>query len=291
VAVTQGPGLAPALEIGITFAKALSTKLGIVCLPVNHIEGHVVSVLAQPKPKSGDGSSDRQRLGFASPLQPALALVISGGHSEFIVVRGIGNYERVGWTVDDAAGETLDKFGRMIDLGYPAGPVVEAFAKEGDHKKYSFPLPMTTSGNFHMSFSGLKTAARNKIEALTGEKSLNKQDIYDLCASFQFAVFRAISYKMSKFLESWYTDEKNPPFSGVWLGGGVAANMALRRHIRAAAKPYKLHLSTPYTKRLCGDNAAMIGVAAALHLPPFSTTNPTSSLNFEREPNQKIDHE
>jgi N6-L-threonylcarbamoyladenine synthase len=290
VAVTQGPGLAPALEVGITFAKELSQRLGVPCIPVNHIEGHVVSVLAEPKKKSGSDSSDRQRLGLASPLRPALALVISGGHSEFIIVRSIGQYERVGWTVDDAAGEALDKFGRMIDLGYPAGPVVEEFAKKGDHKAFVFPLPMTTSGDFNMSFSGLKTAARNKIEALSGEKKLTQQDIYDLCASFQFAVFRAITYKLNKYLANWYKEENNPEFSGVWLGGGVAANMALRRHIRATIKPYKLTLRTPYTKKLCGDNAAMIGLAAALRYPTIHTNLSTTNIAFEREPNQKIDH-
>lgn len=245
VAVTQGPGLAPALETGISFAKELAVEHTKPLIPVNHIEGHVLSVLAVPKTKTATTSTP----------QNALAVIVSGGHTEFVLVNKIGEYEVLGQTVDDAAGEVLDKVGRMLDLGYPAGPVIEEFAKKGDDTAFTFPLPMTMSGDFNMSFSGMKTAARNKIEVLTAEGKLDKQAVYDFCASFQKAVFRAITYKLNKVLEKYKVSE-------VWLGGGVAANMSLRAALRTAIKPYGLKLRVPYTKKLCSDNAAMIGVVA-----------------------------
>ena len=125
---------------------------------------------------------------------PVLAIIVSGGHTEFIKVSSFGQYERLGFTVDDAAGEALDKFGRMVDLGYPAGALIEQFAKLGNQNAYQFPLPMTTSGNANMSFSGLKTSARNLTEKMQTDCALVKQQVYDLCASFQYAVFHAITY-------------------------------------------------------------------------------------------------
>ncbi len=258
VAVTQGPGLAPALEVGISYAKELAEKFSLPLIPVNHIEGHILSVFAQPKTESFKSAQQRTQ----NIQLPSLSLVISGGHTEFVMVKEIGHYERVGWTVDDAAGEALDKFGRMVDLGYPAGPVVEQFAKLGDPKKYQFPLPMTTTGDYLMSFSGLKTAARKKVEELSTDGPLSKQHTFDLCASFQYAVFRAITYKLNKFLQHYYVAYPEQPLFGVWLGGGVAANTTLRRMVRQTLKPYKLSLRVPYSKKLCGDNAAMIGVVA-----------------------------
>lgn len=266
IAVTQGPGLAPALEIGIEKAKQLATQLQIPLIPVNHIEGHVLSSLVTTAKKP-----------IPEIQLPALALVISGGHTDFILVKNIGEYERLGFSVDDAAGEALDKFGRMIDLGYPAGPVIEEFARKGDPQRYHFPLPMTTSGNFNMSFSGMKTAALTLVEKLTHEScekstntlaphQLSQQDIYDLAASFQTAVFRAIAYKLNKLLQAQFSTDPQNRIRAIWLGGGVASNIALRAAIRTTIKPYHLKLHLPYTKRLCIDNAAMIGVAAGFRL-------------------------
>ncbi|MDQ3008340.1 MAG: tRNA (adenosine(37)-N6)-threonylcarbamoyltransferase complex transferase subunit TsaD [bacterium] len=272
-AVTQGPGLAPALEVGITAIKELAATHAKPIVAVNHVEGHVLSVLAQPQARTA--ATPTLQLQF-----PALALVISGGHSEFILVSKIGEYQRLGWTVDDAAGEVLDKVGRMLDLGYPAGPVVEEFAKLGNPKAFAFPLPMTTSGDFNLSFSGLKTSARNLLEKLTTENDLNKTQIYDFCASFQYAVFRSICYKLGKILQ-------NHEIKELWLGGGVAANITLRRMIRETAKTYagpekNLPLRVPYIKKLCSDNAAMIGVVAGFKAP-IITTEP-----LERRPRWEI---
>jgi N6-L-threonylcarbamoyladenine synthase len=274
VAVTQGPGLAPALEVGITYAKQAALDHQLPLLPVNHIEGHALSPLAERATRL---RSKPQPLNL-----PALSLVISGGHSEFIRVNQIGEYERLGWTVDDAAGEVLDKVGRMLNLGYPAGPVIEKFAEFGDAKAFTFPLPMTTSGNYNLSFSGLKTAARTMIEKLEAEDKLDRQTIYNFCASFQYAVFRAICYKLDKILVGGQLETQ---FQEVWLGGGVAANVTLRKMIRDTIKPYHLKLRVPFTKRLCMDNAAMIGVVAGFALERGEgITDAAQVAAIERQP-------
>ncbi len=276
IAVTQGPGLAPALEVGITKAKELATQYSKPLIPVNHIEGHALSPLARPRSRTESHhspTSDSQ----AEPAihYPVLSLVISGGHSEFIAITEPGKYQRLGWTVDDAAGEVLDKVGRMLNLGYPAGPVIEEFGRLGNPKAITWPLPMTTSGDYNLSFSGLKTAARNLLEKMEAEKTLTKTQIYDFCASFQYAVFRSIFYKLNKILQKHQ-------FAEVWLGGGVAANMELRRMIRETLRPFKLRLHVPYTKKLCQDNAAMIGVAAGFGQPAANISE------IERQPRLAI---
>lgn len=284
IAVTQGPGLAPALEIGINYAFELGEEHTKPVIPINHIEGHVLSVLAEPKPK---GSQWHNLHASLAPNLPALALVISGGHSEFILVEEKVTYTRLGWTIDDAAGEALDKVGRMLDLGYPAGPVIEKFSQHGDATAYNYPLPMTTSGDYNLSFSGLKTYSRNLIRELDQAGQLNKQAIYNLAASFQRAVFRHITHKLEKVLSA------HPEIQELWLGGGVAANTELRKQLRATTKKFdaelekkgqqarNLPLKTPYSKKLCGDNGAMIGVVA-------STKPLRNSKKFERMPRLKI---
>ncbi len=278
IAVTQGPGLAPALEVGIEKAKQLCRENDLSLIAVNHIEAHALSALAQP-----NTNSETTLLAHPNINQlefPLLSIVVSGGHTEFILIKDIGVYERVGFTVDDAAGEALDKFGRMVDFGYPAGAVIEQFAKKGDHKKYTFPLPMTTSGNANMSFSGLKTSARNMTEELRGQGPLSPQVIFDLCASFQYAVFRSITYKLNKLLQ-------HTTLFGVLLGGGVAANNTLRTTLRQTLKPYKLKLYTPYTKKLCIDNAAMIGLVGGLKFDRGQFV--THIDNVERIPRWRVD--
>ncbi len=307
VAVTIGPGLAPALEVGISAAQELAAKLHVPLIPINHIEGHLLSVLATRHSRENGNLGNNTHNEIRAKVNfPILSLVISGGHSEFILVKKIGDYQRLGWTQDDAAGEALDKFGRMLDLGYPAGATIEQFAKLGDPNAHTFPLPMTTTADYHLSFSGLKTHARRYIEQLQSTSSLSKQDIYDLCASFQYAVFRHIMYKMNKIIEQ-------VPVSEVWLGGGVAANMTLRRMIRHALhkqaihnskeipeskslkEPTKLSLRVPYSQKLCSDNAAMIGVAAGYKLieSDMLTQKTSGNLtaaarNIDRRPRWKI---
>jgi N6-L-threonylcarbamoyladenine synthase len=284
IAVTVGPGLAPALEVGIEHAQELAKLHHIPLIPTNHIEGHIYSVLAlQPSKQSlGLSIKDRQKTASARSRKridelkwPVLSLVVSGGHTQFIKVTKPktkstntkpkleriphlsidtnSGYTILGQSIDDAAGEALDKIGRMINLGYPAGPVVEELAKQGDPKSYDWPLPMTHEKNFNLSFSGLKTYSRNYLKKNWPNKPLNKQELENYSASLQYAIFRHICYKLNKLL-------KEKSFSEVWLGGGVAANITLRKMIRQTIKPFGLKLLTPQSKKLCGDNAGMIGI-------------------------------
>lgn len=289
IAVTQGPGLAPALEVGVTYAKHLATEHLTPLIAVNHIEGHLLSVLAQPLPQ-GTVSLPAFEWSDINFRLPALGVIVSGGHTEFILVTGLGEYQRLGATVDDAAGEVLDKVGRMLDLGYPAGPIMEEMAHAGDPKAISFPLPMTTSGDYNLSFSGLKTAARNILEKMTVSQELNKTQIYDFCASFQYAVFRSICYKLNKILLKHEVKE-------VWLGGGVAANITLRRMLREQIRisheilkpetpPPMPTLKTPYTKKLCMDNAAMIGLVGGWKYSQDATSD---QALLERRPRWPVD--
>ena len=272
IAVTVGPGLAPALEIGINQAKELVKTHHKKLIGVNHIEGHLLSVLAEPNCRGRK---------FSAPTIPVLSVVVSGGHSEFILLKQIGDYQKLGQTIDDAAGECLDKVGRLLGLGYPAGAVIEKFAKQGDAYKYKFPLPMTESGDFNLSFSGLKTHSKNLIKKLEAEGKLDKQCIYDLAAGIQQAVIRHISHKLEKLLLV------HPEIREIWLGGGVAANIALRQALRKIARKNKLKFRVPYSKKLCGDNAAMIGVVAHYKYERGELVQDLSEL--DRRPNGKID--
>lgn len=250
IAVTQGPGLAPSLEVGITKAKALAEGYNLPLIAVNHIEGHALSPLAVPADEPAN----------LLEVENVLSLVISGGHSDFILIKRAGEYQRLGWTVDDAAGEALDKVGRMLGLGYPAGAEMEKLAAKGNAKAYEFPLPMTTSGDYNLSFAGLKTAAQTLFNKIAVDGRLTKTQTADFCASFQYAVFRAICYKLKKILENYEVSE-------LWLGGGVAANQELRRMLNEVSATFDLPpLKVPYSMKLCMDNAAMIGLVAGYSL-------------------------
>ena len=258
--------------MGLNHAAQLAKKYSKIAIPINHLEGHVLSVLAQPRLKTKLNTKTNQVI---SPSLPALSVIVSGGHTEFVLVKQIGRYQRLGATVDDAAGECLDKVGRLLNLGYPAGPVVEQLAKKGDTTRFKFPLPMTEIKTFNMSFSGLKTHSRRLINELETKNQLDRQTIADFCASLQEGVFNHITYKLAKLLNQVSVKE-------LWLGGGVAANMTLRRKLRQVAKEHQLPLRVPYTKKLCGDNAAMIGVVSS-----FKSLKP--SANLDRKPGWRID--
>jgi N6-L-threonylcarbamoyladenine synthase len=300
VAVTVGPGLAPALEVGIKYAIKIAKKWQLPILPVNHIEAHTLSPLLKPKTKN-----QNRKINF-----PVLALVISGGHSEFILVKKIGDYQRLGWTVDDSAGECLDKIGRMLDLGYPAGPILEKLAKKGKTNRWSLPLAMTGVDNFNLSFSGLKTAAHQLIKQIKKEEKLDAQAVFDLAATVQQQVFAQITYKLEKILLSPDLNKKIYPKSKftkkikqeqieapvtkineVWLGGGVAANITLRNSIRQCLKKYQqlsgkeIKLYLPYHKKFCADNAAMIALTAQFK---FDQSETSAKQKLDRQPNLKI---
>lgn len=276
IAVTQGPGLAPALEVGLRYAEHLSKEYKKVLLPINHIEGHVLSVLAMPQSRVTT-TAHPPTAKSPSPQFPAISVVVSGGHTEFVFVEEIGTYKRLGVTVDDAAGECLDKVGRLLGLGYPAGPVVEQLAKKGNKTTFPFPKPMTAVKTFDMSFSGIKTHSRQLIDRLEKNGELDQRTIADFCACLQECVFEHIMYKLTRLLEKTTVKE-------LWLGGGVAANAELRKKLRAVARTHGLIVRVPSSKKLTGDNAAMIGVVAS-----FKNTLHRAHTTLDRKPQWPID--
>jgi len=293
IAVTVGPGLAPSLEIGINKAKELSLQFKKPFISVNHIEGHLLSSLAKrnsiSKSEDEDAKTNKKLVKKLDKVNfPVLGIVVSGGHTDFVLIKQFGQYERIGFSIDDAAGECLDKIGRMLNLGYPAGAIIEEFAKKGDEKRFKFPLPMTQTKDYNMSFSGLKTFARNLVMKLEqeakeeGRQGLDKQTIYDVCASAQYGVFRHILYKLEKVLEKEKVKE-------IWLGGGVAANVTLKKILRFKANQYGIKFRAPYTKKLCSDNAAMIGIVAAKKLDRGEyLIEPKDLDKIDRAPRWKI---
>lgn len=248
VAVTQGPGLAIALEVGILKAKQLSESLKIPLIAVNHLEGHLYSAFTQ-------NSKGNPQSNFRFPY---LSLIISGGHTEFVLWKNHLEYEIIGETLDDAAGEALDKAGKLLGLGYPAGSVIERLSKEaGNTDTFQFPRPMIHSGNLNFSFSGLKTAFFYHLQKMSEQEKM--KHIRLLASAFQEAVFDTICSKVEQAI-----DKTN--IHRLVVGGGVAANSYLRGRLRAIIRRYEggevLFPTYPY---LNGDNAAMIGVAASFY--------------------------
>jgi N6-L-threonylcarbamoyladenine synthase len=267
IAVTVGPGLAIALEVGIKKAKELSEKYNKPFLAMNHIEGHILSPLA-----------NLEKL----PDFPAIGITTSGKHTDIILINKIGSYKLLAQSVDDAIGEALDKAARMLGFGYPGGHIIEKLAKEGDPKKYPLPIPLLgQEKRMIFSYSGVKTSMFRKVGELKRKKGLNTQAIKDLAASFQHAAF-------THFIRVFEYTIRNQKIGGakdVLAGGGVMANVTLRKMLRGLCKKYGLRLWFPYTKRLYGDNAAMIGVAASFKADRGEFTNPDI---IDRSPNLRL---
>ena len=232
-AATSGPGLASSLMIGASIAKGLAIGFGKPYLAINHLEGHLLS------PFFGQ-----------SEIRPNVSLVVSGGHTMSIFVRGIGQYQIIGRTVDDAAGEAFDKVAKMLGLGYPGGPEIEKRARGGDRARFNLPRSMLGSENF--SFSGLKTAVRYLLPKLHGDF------LPDLCASFQQAIVDVLVRKTIAAARKYDADL-------VTVSGGVSCNQELRRQLGAACarKGFEFKCAEPW---LCTDNAAMIAFAGSLRL-------------------------
>jgi len=243
IAVTTKPGLIGALLVGVSTAKALAAAGGKPLIPVDHLLGHVAAAYLEPEPLR----------------PPFLALIASGGHTLLAGVESHDRYELLGQTLDDAAGEALDKAARLLGLGYPGGPAIQRCAVDGDAAAFDFPVAMSRDPGLDFSFSGLKTALAYAVRDL-GEEALGERRA-DLAASFQVAVVDQLISKLGRALSggSW---------EAVALGGGVAANALLRERAAAlcAERSVRLKLVEP---ELCTDNAAMIG-AAAEHLPALS---------------------
>lgn len=241
IAVTIGPGLAPALEVGISFAKNLALKLKKPLIAINHMEGHLLSSLALNTVRT------------EPTYFPALGLLVSGGHTQLVLVKAIGNYQLLGETLDDAAGEALDKLAKMLKLGYPGGPIIEELAKRGNPDSIPLPIPLQHSPDLNFSFSGLKTAAMYKLKSVGSVLTIKYTQ--DMAASFQTAIAKSLTVKLQKAIEQYQP-------KSILLGGGVFSNLYFRRQIRFIAKQHFLTLYLPYSKKLFTDNAAMICLPA-----------------------------
>jgi N6-L-threonylcarbamoyladenine synthase len=267
IAVTEGPGLAPALQVGIEKAKQLSAEHSLPLYAVNHMAGHIASCLAETGSKS-------------FPVEfPALALLVSGGHTEMVLINDFGDFSVIGQTLDDAVGEAYDKVGKMLGLGYPGGKIVAKLADAGDPSVYALPIPMQKSGDLNFSYSGLKNAVRLLIYEVKGGTHthvMEKEEIENVCASFQEVAQASLLQKMEKALK------ENPQVKNVLLAGGVASNAVLRRKVRSLAKKYDLGLLMPARQDLCTDNAAMIGVAAFLGIE--AGHKPVKHEELDRKP-------
>lgn len=247
-AATSGPGLASSLMIGASIAKGLAIGFDKPYLAINHLEGHLLS------PFFGDGK-----------IRSNLSLVVSGGHTMTVLVRNVGDYQIIGRTVDDAAGEAFDKIAKLLGLGYPGGPEIEKHAVRGDSNRFDLPRSMPDSENF--SFSGLKTAVRYLLPKLKGDY------LADVCASVQAAIVDVLVLKTINAAKKHKVDL-------VTISGGVSGNKELRKQMEIAAKRAGLELKTaePW---LCTDNAAMIAFAAMLKLE----NGVSSSVSEEIDPN------
>lgn len=237
IAVTRGPGLPGSLVVGINMAKGLAIGSDLPLLGINHLEGHLYSAWL------GDMGQEPK----ASPEFPLLALIVSGGHTELILMKDHLVYERLGGTLDDAAGEAFDKVARLLDLGYPGGPAIQKSAEEGDPGLFDFPRSWLDD-SYNFSFSGLKTAVLRTVQQLEKQKSTLPKP--DLSASFQEAVVDVLFHKTIQAADEFGTKH-------ILIAGGVSANQALRKKFKAQRK-FRVHIPPLF---LCTDNAAMIAAA------------------------------
>jgi N6-L-threonylcarbamoyladenine synthase len=247
IAVTRGPGLAGSLLVGMNYAKGLALGRGLPLVGVNHLEGHVYSLWLTERD---------------TPIRfPVICLIVSGGHSEIVLITGHGEYTLLGSTIDDAAGEAFDKVARLLGLPYPGGPAIERAARDGDPKAYDFPRALRGEG-YNFSFSGLKTAVLRAVqpphrgkrepkgESMNADNLRSDVNIADVAASFQAAV-------VDSLVEKTLAAAGEHAVTEIWIAGGVSANGALRRAMTDASP---LPVRYPPLK-LCGDNAAMIASA------------------------------
>ena len=236
IAATAGPGLIVCLSVGLSFGKAFASSLNKPFIAVNHLEGHALS----PK--------------LNSNLEyPYLLLLISGGHSQFLNVQNIGNYQRLGTTIDDALGETFDKTAKLLGIEFPGGPQIEILANRGDPDKYNLPKPILNKGGCNLSFAGLKTAILKITKEIKTE-----QEKCDLAASFQKTIEEVLVTK-TKIAFSEFEKRNRPKEKKFVVAGGVAANRKIRSRLIDLCKKENYQSIFPPIE-LCGDNAAMIGL-------------------------------
>ena len=245
VAVTAGPGLIGGLMVGLMTAKAICYACDLPLLGINHLEGHALT----------PGLSDH-----VSP--PYLLLLVSGGHTQVQIVKDVGQYQRLGTTVDDALGEAFDKVAKLLGLDYPGGPQVARMAVKGDADRFAFPRPMKGRSELNFSFSGLKTAVRQQAMKLA---PVSDQDIADLCASFEKAASEAVVDRVERCMHAYIESMGTGVPLRLVVAGGVAANLRLRGALLALANDKGFVLDVPPIE-LCTDNAAMIAWAGLEHL-------------------------
>lgn len=251
IAVTAGPGLIGGVIVGVMVAKGIASALSKPCIPVNHLEGHALTA----------------RLTDPTLEFPYLLLLVSGGHCQIIYVRGVGNYNILGSTRDDAVGEAFDKVAKMLSLGYPGGPAVEKLALKGDPSSYNFPKAFLKEKHCNMSFSGIKTAVSRQIAK---EDELNEEIKANICASFQEAIAITLADRLEIAINSY-----NEHFDSVVIAGGVAANRYIASKLSRLCARYNKKLIVPPIG-LCTDNGAMIAWAGIERLE----INNRWSLNF-----------
>ena len=237
IAATAGPGLIVCLTVGLNTGKAIAGSLKKPFVAVNHLEGHALS------PKINN------KIEF-----PYLLLLISGGHTQFLVVNGINNYKRLGTTIDDALGEAFDKTAKLLGIEFPGGPKIEEWAKKGDEDYFKLPKPILKTGGCNLSFAGLKTAVLR-----TSKKLKNEKEKYHLAASFQKTINEILYEKTKIAMEEYLKDKKNITNTFV-IAGGVASNLSIRKNlIKLSEKKNFVSVFPPLN--LCSDNAAMIAWA------------------------------
>ncbi len=237
IAVTNAPGLSVTLMEGVTMAKALSISLDLPLIAVNHLKGHIYSLFIEKE-----------------EIFPTTILLVSGGHTQIIEANGLNDMKLVASTLDDSFGESFDKVAKMMNLGYPGGPIVQEKGLKGDENRFDFPVPLRQSPNIEFSYSGLKNAVRMQIEKLENEGSLTEEDICDICASFEKTAVAHIMQKMKKYFKS------NRP-KNLAIVGGASANIRLRTAIEELCSKNNTKLFLSQLK-YCSDNAAMIGRVA-----------------------------
>jgi N6-L-threonylcarbamoyladenine synthase len=264
VAATAGPGLNGGLVVGLVTGKTLALAAGKPFLAINHLEAHALTV----------GLTD----GLAPPY---LLLLVSGGHTQTLLVEGVGRYRRIGTTIDDAIGEAFDKTAKLLGLGYPGGPEVERHAQMGDPKRFPLPRPMIGRAEPHFSLAGLKTAVRQRAEDAA---PLSDQDVADLCAAFEAAVCDIIENRVAAAMEIAEAHLGRDAPRRLTVAGGVAANKAIAAALRrvAATRGYTLAVPPP---ALCTDNGVMIAWAGAERF----AQGLVDSLDFAAKPRWPLD--
>lgn len=259
IAATAGPGLIGGVMVGLVSAKALAMASGKPLIAVNHLEGHALS----------------PRLADAALQFPYLLLLVSGGHCQLLLVEGVGQYRRLGTTIDDALGEAFDKTAKILGLGFPGGPAVERLAREGDARKVPLPRPLLGSSEPHFSFAGLKSAVLRAKDALSGPAQGAYCDA-DIAASFQQAAIDCVIDRTRKALQAASTP------TALVVAGGVAANQSVRGALETLAAEFSLPFVAP-PLALCTDNAAMIAWAGVERL------GQSDPLDFAARPRWPLD--